>query len=213
MTLFSAMTKYMTKYSTWAKLLPAGVLGLVLCGCEGASIDGPSAQIGAPLGPALTGTLPAKPPGHRLSQGEKIRVAVFNEQQLSGEFEIDGLGNIPMPLVGLVPAAGRTSAELEADIIRLLKGRYLVDPKVSIEVTSALPIYVIGEVKSVGPIAYKPGLTVVSAVALAGGYTARANSRYVEVRRAGAGKKETVDMVSNAPIFPGDVIEVPERYF
>lgn len=209
------MTRFpaMAKLSAWAGLLLAGGLAFVLCGCEGASVEGPvtSAQVGAVKGPEATGALASKSAGHKLSQGEKIRVAVFNEQQLSGEFEIDGLGNIPMPLVGLVQAAGRTPGELEAAITGQLKGRYLVDPKVSIEITSALPVYVIGEVKTVGPITYKPGLTVVSAVALAGGYTPRANNRYVELQRNG--RKETVAVASNAQIFPGDVIEVPERYF
>jgi polysaccharide export outer membrane protein len=197
--------------NTWRTLLLllAGVVLPVLGGCTPSQTP-LSGITGA--APAATNTIPP-PPVHRLGNGEKIRVTVFGEPQLSGEFEVDGSGQLAMPLIGQVPAGGQTPRELEASITSRLKGRYLVDPKVNVEVTGHRPIYVIGEVKASGEYPYKAGLNVVSAVALAGGYSPRASANYVFIKRADAAAEQEVPALPTIPVYPGDLVRVPERYF
>ena len=113
-----------------------------------------------------------------LASGDKIKVVVFREEQLSGEFEIDGNGRISLPLIGAIQAAGKSTAEVEAQITARLKAGYVRDPKVSVLISNFRPIYILGEVKNAGEYPYKSGLNVVSAVALAGGYSYRANTKH-----------------------------------
>ena len=111
---------------------------------------------GAGAAPVLTG-MQAQP----LASGDKIKVVVFREEQLSGEFEIDGNGRISLPLIGAIQAAGKSTAEVEAQITARLKAGYVRDPKVSVLISNFRPIYILGEVKNAGEYPYKSGLNVV----------------------------------------------------
>jgi polysaccharide export outer membrane protein len=150
---------------------------------------------------------------YRLSTGDRVRIVVFGHADLSGEFELDGTGRISMPLIPPLAAAGSTVGELEQQIADALQPDYLLDPKVTVEVLDYRPFFILGEVNRPGSYPYMAGLTVVNAVALAGGYTYRASKRRLRIIRASDPAKEKVRVEETTAVFPGDVIEVPERYF
>ena len=182
-----------------------GVATLVLAGCDGprGTIVGADAMASASLSA-----------DYRLSPGDKVKVTVFNEADLTGEFQINEAGNIAFPLVGEVPALGKSIPEFKADLVRTLRGRFVKNPRVSVEVASYRPFNVIGEVRNSGQFPYRPGLSMQDAVAMAGGYTYRANTRQIYVRRADAGGESSVNTDDRpVPVMPGDNIRVPERYF
>ena len=151
--------------------------------------------------------------GYALGAGDKLRITVFNEPDLSGEFDVNGQGNISAPLLGEVNVIGRTTNDVR-DILTDRYGQdYLVKPRVSVEVTNYRPFFILGEVNHPGSYPYVNGMTVISAVALAGGYTPRANRDRVEVRRANDPKTGERDVKEDAVILPGDIIQVQERLF
>ena len=166
------------------------------------------------VAPSLAGnpTVPS-PPVHMLGHGDKLRITVYGEPQLSGEFAVDASGNFALPLVGQMAAAGKSVRDVERDVTSKLKGRYLVDPKVNVEIASYRPIYVIGEVKTSGEYPYSPGLNAVTAVALAGGFTPRASPSTIYIKRANAVAEQELALGANVAVYPGDLIRVPERYF
>jgi len=117
-----------------------------------------------------------------------------------------------LPLISDISASGMDIAELEEAIVNKLKPDYLRNPSVSVDILNYGPFYVIGEVRSPGSFPYINGMTVLSAVAVAGGYTYRAHKRKIKIVRAGA-DEETIRAKPDTPILPGDVIEVPQRLF
>lgn len=165
----------------------------------------------APTEDMPTGAINA--PEYKLANGEKARIVVSGEDKLSGEYTVDPTGNIAFPLVGKVQAAGLSARELEERLAAKLKGRYLVNPRVFVEVLSHRPFYVMGEVRNVGEFAYKPGLNVLTAVLLAGGYSPRASTSFVYIKRASGGEEKEYPAQASVLVFPGDIIRVPERYF
>jgi polysaccharide export outer membrane protein len=149
-----------------------------------------------------------------LSPGDRIKVTVFNEPDLTGEFQISHSGEIAFPLIGSVPAAGMTAAEFQNQLLRRLRNGYVRNARVSVEVASYRPFNVFGEVRNSGQYPFRPGLTVQDAIAMAGGFTYRANTRTVYVRRANANTELTVQLGGpRVSILPGDDVRVPERYF
>jgi polysaccharide export outer membrane protein len=150
---------------------------------------------------------------YQLNAGDKVKLTVFGEPDLSGVFEINGLGRISLPLVGDVKAAGLDLNGLRDAIARRLADGYLKNPRVTVEVAGYRPIYVHGEVRSGGEFAYKTGLRLRDVVALAGGYTYRANQNYVVLSRAGTGQDVQVQLPNDLIVMPGDNIRVPERFF
>ncbi len=149
---------------------------------------------------------------YRLGTGDQVRVTVFGHEDLSGQFEVGSDGRISLPLIGEVRAAQLTLQELEAAITSKLKPDFLKNPQLSVDVVSYRPFYIIGEVKNPGSYAYVGGMRVVNAVAMAGGFTYRAReSELLISRAAGSGEKEVANQ--NTVVLPGDVIEVPERFF
>lgn len=149
---------------------------------------------------------------YRLGPGDKIKVTVFGHEDLSGEFELDATGSVALPLIQSVPAGGRTPAQLEKEITGRLEPEYLRNPKVSVEVLSYRPFYIYGEVMKPGSFPYVNGMTVYNAIALAGGFSYRARTSSVRLRRA-EGDKAAADVPLETVVRPGDVIEVRERYF
>jgi protein involved in polysaccharide export with SLBB domain len=149
--------------------------------------------------------------GYVLGGGDKLRIVVFNEAELSREYEVDGAGKVSMLLVGPVQAAGLTPREFEAALATALK-KFLRNPKVSVDVIGYRPFYVLGEVNKAGEYPYRNGMNVLSAVAAAGGHTYRANTRVVYIQR-GNDQERSYETTTRVPIYPGDVIRVPERFF
>ncbi len=150
---------------------------------------------------------------YRLSSGDKLSIVVFGQEDVSGEFQIDGAGNITMPLLGQVVAAGRTVTQLQSEITLALDRDYIVNPRVSIEVLNYRPFYILGQVNSPGSYAYSSGMDVRQAIAIAGGFTRRARTSSVTVIRETAGSTQEIDASPDMPILPGDTIEVERRLF
>lgn len=152
-------------------------------------------------------------PGYRLGTGDTIHVTVFGETDLSGDYPIDGTGIMRMPLIGQLKAAGLTISALENAIQAKLAAGYLRDPKISAEVTSYRPFYIIGEVNKPGEYPYASGMNVLTAVALAGGFTYRADDTDVDIRHKGSTKEISVPADPSSKVEPGDIITVSERFF
>jgi len=150
---------------------------------------------------------------YRLSVGDRVQVTVYGQDDLTGEYEIDDGGRISMPLIDKVVAAGLTLVQLEQAIHDRYKPDYLKNPRVSVEMLNYQPFYIFGEVNNPGRYEYERGMTVINAVALAGGYTHRANKDNVRIERVDGEDKAQIKAAANTVILPGDVIEVPERFF
>lgn len=148
-----------------------------------------------------------------LSAGDKVKVNVYGEDDLSGTFEIDGSGSLALPLIGEVSATGLTPRQLEQRITKALADGYLVNPRVNIEVLNFRPFFILGEVNKPGSYSYASDMTVINAVALAGGYTPRAKTGKVLVRRAADPRHKEVYEEEDAKVMPGDVVRVEERFF
>lgn len=165
------------------------------------------------VGLVFTGSVVAEDSGYRLAVGDRVKVTVFGQEDLSGEFDVSGSGDIVMPLIREVPARDRTVAELQAAIVAALSPNYVKNPRVSVDVLSYRPIYIIGEVTTPGGYPYANGMTVVNAIAVAGGFTYRARKSKITIQREEAGDVVKVAAALDTPVKPGDVIEVPERFF
>jgi polysaccharide export outer membrane protein len=151
---------------------------------------------------------------YQLDSGDKLRVVVFGQEDISGEYAVDGSGFISMPLINQVQARGRTVTELEKEIAqRLQSGNVLVNPSVSVQVATFRPFFILGEVRQPGQFPYVEGMTVLTAVAMAGGFTYRAEmDSYTLTRKVGE-KAVEARAERNTVVQPGDVIFVRERYF
>ncbi|MDO8421549.1 MAG: polysaccharide biosynthesis/export family protein [Parvibaculum sp.] len=194
------------------KALLTFALVLVLSGCAGGSIVdevtasnvvAASAGNVAPIDPNLD---------YRLGSGDKLRMIVFGEQDLSGEFDVTGTGKVSLPLVGQVQAAGLTLDEFAEEVAGKLKQGYLTNPKISVEVLNFRPFYIIGEVDKPGEYPYTNGMTILNAVAVAGGFTYRANQSDVYITRGGGGEVK-FGISQSVRVLPGDIVRIPERFF
>jgi protein involved in polysaccharide export with SLBB domain len=150
---------------------------------------------------------------YRLNAGDRLNLVVFGQEDVSGEFQIDGAGNITMPLLGQVAAAGRTVTQLQNEITAALDRDYIVNPRVSIEVLNYRPFYILGQVNAPGSYPYSAGMDVRQAIAIAGGFTRRARTSTVKVIRQTAEGTVEIDAKPDAPVLPGDTIEVDRRLF
>lgn len=148
---------------------------------------------------------------YRLGSGDRVKVTVFGEDDLSGEFELDGESKFSMPLIGTVNAQGTTPRILEGRIVALLLDGFLKNPKVSVEVLNYRPFYILGEVNEPGSYPYRAGMTILNAAAMAGGFTYRADEDDIEVSRGGTGTPQVLE--PTAIVQPGDVIRVNESIF
>lgn len=152
--------------------------------------------------------------GYRLGGGDQIRIITFGEDQLTGEFRVDDQGRIAVPLLGGIVAAGLTPQQLETSMAQALRKKNLLrDPSVSVEVLAYRPIFVLGEVSKPGQYPYQPGMTVLTTVAIAGGFTYRGVQDYVSVIRTTGGTSVEGKAEPGAFVAPGDVIKVFERRF
>jgi polysaccharide export outer membrane protein len=187
--------------------LPSGlclVCLLLLAGLAGCG--GPGSNL-----PALD---PSDPAPYSLGPGDQVRIITFGEDTLTGEFRVNDSGNIALPLLGSVHAAGLTSGQLEAAVAAALKkGNLVREPSVAVEIIAYRPIFVLGEVNKPGQYPYQPGMTVVTAAAVAGGFTYRAVEGYASVVRTVDGRAVEARAARQAYVLPGDVITVFERRF
>lgn len=149
-----------------------------------------------------------------LSHQDKIKVAVLDEQTLSGEFTIDNKGMITMALIGDVGIEGCTTAQAKQIITDRYSDGYLLNPNISVEIDSYKPIYVIGEVRTPGEFEYSLDMNVLKAVALAGGFTYKANKKSIQILRKNSNGVTYQDTYStDSEIIPGDIITIKERIF
>lgn len=165
------------------------------------------------VAPASGGPQARRPTVYRLGPGDKLRIIVFGHKDISGQFVIDGSGNIAMPLLGQFAAGGLTVTELEKGLQTALNKNYIVNPRVSVEVLNYRPFFILGEVNRPGSYPYITGITVLQAVALGGGYTRRARTSTAEVTRVTPDGRVTLSLGPEAPVLPGDTIEVGRRLF
>ena len=161
--------------------------------------------------PAQGTTVPDS--AYKLDAGDKLRVIVFGEMDLGGEYEVDGSGFVRLPLIGQLRAGGLAVNEFEDSMKAALEKGYLRDARVSVEVINYRPFYILGQVNRPGEYPYVNGMSVLNAVALAGGYTYRANESSVYIRRRGATEESLAPVDQRTRVNPGDIITVRERFF
>jgi protein involved in polysaccharide export with SLBB domain len=193
---------------TVIRVLVAGALAFSTAACETVASDPEPTNLAATAAVATV-----EPVEFRLAAGDKLRVTVFGEDKLTGEYSVDVGGYVSMPLAGTVKASGLTKVELEKALARKLSGEYLRDPKVTVEVATFRPFYILGEVEKPGEYPYKSGLNVMSAMAVAGGPTYRASNSRILIQRGGVGAFQEVALAPTVAIYPGDLVRVPERFF
>lgn len=182
--------------------LLGAVFGLGLLGACSATPDLPRCKVAAGATERLE--------GYQLGPGDRLRVTVFRHENLSGKFALDATGTVALPLVGEISAGGLTPRELEKKTEQhLQRERYLVSPQVSMEVLTYRPLYVLGEVAQPGEYEYVSGMNVVNAVALAGGYTYRADPSDVTISRGDC----FINAEPTTRVLPGEIVQVPERFF
>ena len=148
-----------------------------------------------------------------LGVSDRIKLTVYGEADLSGEYEVSSTGVIALPLIGDVPAAGQPVRAFEKAVRAKLSQGYLKDPRVSAQVVNYRPFFILGEVAKPGSYPYVNGMTIVNAVALAGGYTYRADKEDIMIKRANDQTKQEVSVREEGSVMPGDVIRVPQRFF
>lgn len=179
-------------------------LGLLLAGCY--RDFGPVVAEPEPPPPSLVVT--------HLQTGDRLTVTVYNEPLLTGVYDVTPSGTIVMPLIGSVPAVGRTPSELARTIAaRYSRGKFLQQPQVTVTVVEYRPVYIFGEVVKPGSYPYRPGFNALTAITEAGGLTYRGSKDTVLVQHAGEQVWNEYPLISSVELLPGDIIRVPERYF
>jgi polysaccharide export outer membrane protein len=151
--------------------------------------------------------------GYVLGAGDKLKLTVYGETDLSGEFTVDGSGYARLPMIGQLRAAGLTAQQMEQTVANTLAQGYLKSPRVSVEVTTYRPFYVIGAVQRPGQYPYVERMNAMNAIALAGGFAPTAVESVVFLRREGSNKEEEVPVDRTTVIYPGDVIVVHNTLF
>src|SRR6266436_9977838 len=164
--------------------------------------------------PATPGAAAGKDPDYKLGANDRLRITVFGQPTLTGEYTLDGNGVLSFPLIGNVPANGSTTSELQQKIAGKLNPEYLINPSVSAEIVNRRPFYVTGEVQKPGNYPYVTDMTAVNAVAMAGGFTRRAKKNDFYIRRLDKdGKMVRIEANAGTVLQAGDTLEVRERVF
>jgi polysaccharide export outer membrane protein len=151
--------------------------------------------------------------GYHLDAGDRLRVVVYGQEGLTNTYAIDAGGSITMPLIGPVPARGRTPAGLAAEISAKLRGGFIRDPSVAVEIEAYRPFFILGEVAAPGQYPYVPNMTVESAVAIAGGFSPRARRDSVTLTHTDASGSGRFVVPLGTPLSPGDTVLIGERWF
>jgi len=193
----------MVRLFTFAAVLG---LGLLLSGCY--TDFGPvvAGDLSEPLVQAPVTT------GGPIQAGDKIKLIVYGEDNLSGLYEVSPSGSVSLPLIGTIAAAGHTRAELERQIARRYVG-FVKDAKVTVTVIEFRPFYIMGEVLRPGKYPYESGLNALTAISTAGGLTYRASKSSVLIQRPGEDAWHEYPLTASVTVGPGDLVRIPERYF
>ncbi|MFA6268055.1 MAG: polysaccharide biosynthesis/export family protein [Pseudolabrys sp.] len=152
-------------------------------------------------------------PAYTLDSGDKLRVVVFGQDGITNSYTVDAGGNVNLPLIGAVPARGTSTQQLSKVIADRLRQGYVREPHVTVEVEAYRPFFILGEVTTPGQYPYVANMTVETAVAIAGGFGARASKKKVELTRNAPGQQMRGEVPLNYPLQPGDTIVVKERWF
>ncbi|WP_194457407.1 polysaccharide biosynthesis/export family protein [Bradyrhizobium sp. CCBAU 53421] len=167
--------------------------------------------------PVVYAAAPGGPAGYdnsyHLGPGDKLRVVVYGQEGLTNSYAIDAAGSITMPLIGSVPARGRTPAGLAGEISARLRNGFIREPSVAVEIESYRPFFILGEVQAPGQYPYVPNMTVESAVAIAGGFSPRARRDSVTLTHTDASGAGRFVVPLGTPMSPGDTVFVGERWF
>ena len=150
---------------------------------------------------------------YRLGSSDQLRITVFGEPELSGEYLIDGTGTVSLPLIGDIDALNLSVREFQNRIEERYADGYLREPRVNAEVMNYRPFYILGEVRAPGEYPYSNGLTILNAVATAGGFTYRANENFILIKSADDSEEYRVKLEPGTKVLPGDTIRVIERFF
>lgn len=150
---------------------------------------------------------------YRLGVADKVRVTVFGEAALTGEFLVGSNGKMSLPLIGETQAQGLTITEFQDEVAAALRDGFITEPRVSAEILTYRPFYILGEVNTPGEYPYTNDLTVLNAVATAGGFTYRADNRNVFIKRADGDAEEQFPLTTGTRVAPGDTIRIRERLF
>jgi protein involved in polysaccharide export with SLBB domain len=150
---------------------------------------------------------------YRIGGGDTLRLTVFREEALSGEFQVNEAGMINLPLVGDIQASGKTIPEFRADLTELLGREFVRDPNVTVAVANYRPVYILGEVTNPGQYDYAENMTVFALVARAGGFTYRADQSQVMIRHENEAEERAYSLSSGGAILPGDTVRFTARYF
>lgn len=148
-----------------------------------------------------------------LGVGDTVRINVYGQEEMSQEYKVEPDGVISLPLIGAIGASGYSTREIEDAIVAKLHPDYMVNPRVSVELVSFRSMYVLGEVQQPGQYEYVPNMTVMQAVAMAGGYTYRASENNAEVTRHVKGALNTFTVDDKTMLKPGDTILIKRRWF
>lgn len=190
------------------RVVLAAAFALAVAACGGRAADSR-----LDVAPADRATAVTAPTDYHLGAGDKLKIVVFGHQDVSGEFVVDGSGNLSMPLVGRFRGGGLTVSELQDSLTKTLNEKYIVDPKISVEVLNYRPFFILGEVNRPGSYPYVAGIDVLQAVALGGGFTRRARTSSVTIIRDGKDGRTTISAEPEDSVLPGDTIEVERRLF
>lgn len=184
-----------------AQFIAVALICILVPGCAGTN--------------ALPGTAAYQPTVYRLAADDRVSITVFGEESLSREYAITPQGDLAFPLLGDIPVVNMTVGELQTSLRMRLGEGYVNDPRVTVEVLSYRPFYILGEVNKSGEFPFSDGLTVTQAVALAGGFTYRAERQRIYILRYGQNAEESYDIKDGRPVYvaPGDTIRIGERYF
>ena len=162
-------------------------------------------------------TVPGSPPAtayvYRLAPDDHLRINVYNEAGLSGEYAVNSEGDISFPLVGMIRAQGQTLGEFSAALTQVLETHYYKNPHLVVDLIASRPVYVLGEVNKAGQFPYQSGMTVLAAVATAGGFTYRANEKTVMIRHTGEAAEQREPLTAELIVQPGDTVRIRERNF
>lgn len=192
------VAKFRRRYAGRAAMV-AALLAIAGCSAPGAGLP-PVTEVGRTE--------------YRLGSGDTLRLLVFQDPRMSGEFRVNDNGTVAVPLIGSVPADGRTVREVESAISSELSRQGLLrNAQVSVEVINYRPFFILGEVERPGQYAFQPGMTVLTAVAIGGGFTYRAERDFASITRVVGGDATEGKAQRQSFVQPGDVITVFERRF
>ena len=206
--------------TTWGNALKTFLLPLICLALAPVATSAVAQQVpprkSAPVTtgtPQSIGGLAKVDSDYRLGVADKVRIIVFDEPSLSGEFLVNANGSLSMPLIGDVPVAGSTASVVTEAIRKRLSDGFLKEPQVSIDILTFRPFYILGEVNKPGEYPYSSGLTVFNAVATAEGFTYRANKKKVVIKHAGATDESKEKLTPDLQVRPGDTNRIQERLF